>query len=96
MFRAYYRFESDPDFLNVGSDEFVRKFVQHDMPVVANIAAAMMNLSTLEMAVEELNVELDGVREEEKAHLEKEAEDRKYNRMSQGKKQILKIFYVLR
>ena len=91
LFRVYYRLEGDPDFLDVGSDEFRRKFMQHEMPVVATMASAMMDIRTLEMALAESKIELEGVREEEKAHLAEEEQKRQYNRMSQGKTLVRKL-----
>ena len=81
-----YRLEGDPDFANVGSEGFVRKFLHHDILIVANIAAALIALKDKEKALEEMKVQLGTLREEERTHLERERQDREYNRMySPGK-----------
>ena len=79
-----FRLEADPTFSNVGSDEFVSKFVQHEVPVVANISSVMVRIREKELSIEEMNNLLLSLQEEERAHLQKIEETERHNRLSPG------------
>ena len=81
-----YRIEEDQVFQDVGSDEFIRKYVQHEIPIVANIASAKMKVRASQIALESKKKELDALREEEKAYFAEIELEKTYNRMSTGSK----------
>ena len=51
--------ENDPAFTNVGSEEFVSKYVRHDMPAVANIATILLGIRDKELVLQEKTSQLD-------------------------------------
>ena len=89
------RLEADPAFLDVGSDEFMSKFVNHDVPVVAKISSAMVRLREKERGLEETNKLLFSLQEEEQKHFQKIREDEEYNRLSTGEYKFLYYYYYI-
>ena len=89
------RLEADPAFSNVGSDEFMSKFVNHDVPVVAKISSAMVRLREKERGLEETNKLLFSLQEEEQKHFQKIREDEEYNRLSTGEYKFLYYYYYI-
>ena len=58
--------ESDPAFTNVGSEEFVTKFVRHDIPAVANIATILLGIRDKELILQEKTSQLDVLKNKQK------------------------------
>jgi hypothetical protein len=58
--------ESDPAFANVGSEEFVSKYVRHDMPAIANIATILLGIRDKELALQEKTSQLDELKNKQK------------------------------
>ena len=54
--------ESDPAFTDVGSEEFVSKYVRHDMPAIANIATILLGIRDKELALQEKTAQLDDLK----------------------------------
>jgi hypothetical protein len=66
----------------VGSDEFLSTFVQHELPVVANISSVLIRIQEKEIGLEEMNKLLLSLKEEQQRQL-KILEER-YNLISPG------------
>ena len=54
--------ENDHAFTNVGSEEFVSKYVRHDMPAVATIATILLGIRDKELALQEKTSQLDDLK----------------------------------
>ena len=63
------RIESDPAFVNVGSEEFVQIFVHHDIPAISNIATILLSIAEKEVVLQEMQREIDHLREEQEQEL---------------------------
>ena len=80
-------------FSDIGSDQFISKYVHHEIVVVANIASAMMKLRASKDELESMKMELAALREEERAHLVEIELEKTYNRMSTGSKSCRLCMY---
>ena len=60
-----YSIEGDPAFANVGSEEFVQSFVHHEIPAIANIATILLRIADKEVALQEVQREIDQSREDQ-------------------------------
>ena len=76
--------QKDQVFSQIGSPEFMRKYVQHDFPAVASIAAALLKQNVKSTDLEEKKKQLEAIRAEERAHLAKIDLQKTHNRMSPG------------
>ena len=61
-----YSIESDPAFVNVGSEEFFQIFVHHEMPAISNIATILLSIADKELILQDVQREIDQLREEQK------------------------------
>lgn len=81
---SFWSIQKDSVFSQIDSPEFLRKYINHDFPAVANIAASMLKLSEKKTDLQEMKLRLEALREEERAYLENLRLDQEYNRMSPG------------
>ena len=50
----------------MGSEEFVSKYVRHDMPAVANIATILLGIRDKELVLQEKTLQLDELKKKQK------------------------------
>ena len=60
------RIEADPIFGNVGSEEFVTKYVHHDTLAIANIAKLLVEVNSKEKTLQDVKERLQELRVAEK------------------------------
>ena len=55
--------------MNVGSEEFVQIFVHHEIPAISTIATIMLSIADKEVVLQEVQREIDKLREEQEQEL---------------------------
>ena len=68
--KLFCRIESDPAFVNVGSEEFVQIFVHHKIPAISNIATILLSIAEKEVIMQEVQREMDQLRDEQEQEQE--------------------------
>ena len=81
---SFYSMQNDVVFSQIGSPEFVNKYVHHDFPPVASIAVALVKLNEQVADLQDKKIQLEALKEEERAYTEDLRREREYNRMSPG------------
>ena len=87
--------QKDSVFSQIGSPEFVRKYIHHDFPPVASLATALLKLNEMKTDLREKKIQLEALRAEERAHMENLRLDREYNRMSSGLLCPINFVYIV-
>jgi len=76
--------QKDSIFSQIGSPEFESKYVCHGFPPVASMAAAMLKVKEMAANLQEMKIQLEDLREEERTHTQNLRKERENNRMSPG------------